>query len=108
MKIAGINCLRLINETTATALAYGIYKTDLPEGDPVHVVFVDVGHSHTQVGRRCVCSVRSDGLRCGSRGLRQGSMVQGPKLHALRRTGTGMPATPTMHTREPKCDMTVL
>ncbi|KAG2501566.1 hypothetical protein HYH03_000072 [Edaphochlamys debaryana] len=47
--IAGVNCLRLINETTATALAYGIYKTDLPETDPVHVVFVDIGHSHTQV-----------------------------------------------------------
>ncbi|GIL79849.1 hypothetical protein Vretimale_12448 [Volvox reticuliferus] len=48
-QIAGVNCLRLINETTATALAYGIYKTDLPEVEPVHVVFVDVGHSHTQV-----------------------------------------------------------
>ncbi|GLC40661.1 hypothetical protein PLESTB_000035600 [Pleodorina starrii] len=48
-QIAGVNCLRLINETTATALAYGIFKTDLPETDPVHVVFVDVGHSHTQV-----------------------------------------------------------
>ena len=50
-QIAGLNCLRLINETTATALAYGIYKTDLPETDPVHVVFVDVGHSSVQV--RC-------------------------------------------------------
>lgn len=49
-QIAGVNCLRLINETTATALAYGIYKTDLPETDPVHVAFVDVGHCHTQVG----------------------------------------------------------
>lgn len=47
--IAGLNCLRLMNETTATALAYGIFKTDLPETDPVHVAFVDVGHSSTQV-----------------------------------------------------------
>lgn len=47
--IAGLNCLRLVNETTATALAYGIFKTDLPENDPVHVAFVDVGHAHTQV-----------------------------------------------------------
>lgn len=39
-----------MNETTATALSYGIYKTDLPEGDPVHVVFVDIGFSSTQVG----------------------------------------------------------
>lgn len=48
-QIAGVNCLRLMNETTATALAYGIYKTDLPETDPVHVAFVDVGHASTQV-----------------------------------------------------------
>ena len=46
--IAGWSCLRLLNDTTATALAYGIYKTDLPEKDPVHVVFVDVGHAATQ------------------------------------------------------------
>ncbi len=38
-----------MNETTATALAYGIYKTDLPETDGVNVAFVDVGHSSTQV-----------------------------------------------------------
>ena len=47
--IAGLNCLRLINENTATALAYGIYKTDLPDTDPVNVAFVDMGHSSTQV-----------------------------------------------------------
>lgn len=47
--IAGLNCLRLMNENTATALAYGIFKTDLPEAEPVHVAFVDVGHSSTQV-----------------------------------------------------------
>ena len=51
-QIAGVNCLRLINETTATALAYGIYKTDLPEGEPVNVVFVDVGADAFQVGRQ--------------------------------------------------------
>lgn len=49
-QVAGLNCLRLLNETTATALSYGIYKTDLPDGDPVNVVFVDVGFSSTQVG----------------------------------------------------------
>jgi heat shock protein 4 len=49
--VAGLNCLRLVNETTATALAYGIFKTDLPDTDPVHVGFVDVGHSSTQVRR---------------------------------------------------------
>ena len=48
---AGLNVLRLMNETTATALAYGIYKQDLPgtEEKPRNVVFVDCGHSCLQV-----------------------------------------------------------
>jgi len=48
---AGLNVLRLMNETTATALAYGIYKQDLPgtEEKPRNVVFVDAGHSCLQV-----------------------------------------------------------
>ncbi|XP_003962711.2 heat shock 70 kDa protein 4L [Takifugu rubripes] len=50
-QIAGLNCLRLINDTTAVALAYGIYKQDLPapEERPRNVVFVDMGHSSFQV-----------------------------------------------------------
>ncbi|XP_061751172.1 heat shock 70 kDa protein 4L isoform X2 [Nerophis ophidion] len=50
-QIAGLNCLRLINDTTAVALAYGIYKQDLPtpEERPRNVVFVDMGHSSYQV-----------------------------------------------------------
>jgi heat shock 70kDa protein 4 len=51
-QIAGVNCLRVMNETTAAALAYGIYKTDLPETEVVHVVFVDIGHSSLQVRPR--------------------------------------------------------
>uniref|UniRef100_A0A1B6C8J9 Uncharacterized protein n=3 Tax=Clastoptera arizonana TaxID=38151 RepID=A0A1B6C8J9_9HEMI len=49
--IAGLNVLRLFNETTATALAYGIYKQDLPppEEKPRNVVFIDCGHSSLQV-----------------------------------------------------------
>ena len=47
--IAGLHPLRLIRETTTTALAYAIYKTDLPENDPINVSFVDIGHSSTQV-----------------------------------------------------------
>jgi len=48
---AGLNVLRLFNETAATALAYGIYKQDLPapEEPPRNVVFVDVGYSALQV-----------------------------------------------------------
>ncbi|NP_999881.1 heat shock 70 kDa protein 4a [Danio rerio] len=50
-QIAGLNCLRLMNDTTAVALAYGIYKQDLPapEEKPRTVVFVDVGHAGYQV-----------------------------------------------------------
>ncbi|KAL2099348.1 hypothetical protein ACEWY4_005828 [Coilia grayii] len=50
-QIAGLNCLRLINDTTAVSLAYGIYKQDLPGPDarPRNVVFVDIGHSAFQV-----------------------------------------------------------
>lgn len=51
--IAGVSCLRLLHETTAAALAYGIYKTDLPEGGedsaPINVAFVDAGASSFQV-----------------------------------------------------------
>lgn len=48
---AGLNVLRLLNETTATALAYGLYKQDLPapEEKPRNVVFVDCGNSNLQV-----------------------------------------------------------
>ena len=51
IEIAGLNPLKLINETTAIALAYGIYKTDLPEpGKKARTVaFVDVGYTQTQV-----------------------------------------------------------
>ncbi|EDR11689.1 uncharacterized protein LACBIDRAFT_189161 [Laccaria bicolor S238N-H82] len=48
--IAGLNTLRLINDTTATALGYGITKSDLPEAEnPRHVIFVDVGHAGLSV-----------------------------------------------------------
>jgi molecular chaperone DnaK (HSP70) len=50
-KMSGLNVLKLMNETTATALAYGIYKQDLPESDKParNVIFVDCGHTSTQV-----------------------------------------------------------
>jgi len=81
--VADVRCLRLVNETTAIALAYGIYKTDLPapapgsaeaaaaaaadaaapagsDGADVKVAFVDIGHSATQVS---VVSLRKAGLK---------------------------------------------
>ncbi|XP_055216323.1 heat shock protein 105 kDa isoform X2 [Gorilla gorilla gorilla] len=50
-QIVGLNCLRLMNDMTAVALNYGIYKQDLPSLDekPRIVVFVDMGHSAFQV-----------------------------------------------------------
>merc|ERR1719316_1390623 len=47
--IAGLNCLRLMNDVTASALSYGIYKTDMPADKPVHVAFVDMGAMDTSV-----------------------------------------------------------
>ena len=46
-EISGLKLLRLINDTTATALGYGIPRTDLPTADekPKRVAFVDIGHS---------------------------------------------------------------
>ncbi|KAF0693931.1 Aste57867_15151 [Aphanomyces stellatus] len=47
-KIAGLNCLRLMNEHTAVALGYGIYKSVrnlFKEDEAEHVMFIDLGHS---------------------------------------------------------------
>uniref|UniRef100_A0A8C7PD62 Heat shock protein 4a n=1 Tax=Oncorhynchus mykiss TaxID=8022 RepID=A0A8C7PD62_ONCMY len=61
-QIAGLNCLRLMNETTAVTLAYGIYKQDLPapEEKPRNVVFVDLGHSGYQVS---ICAFNKGKLK---------------------------------------------
>ncbi|QSS53508.1 hsp88-like protein [Histoplasma capsulatum var. duboisii H88] len=46
-EIAGLTCLRLINDSTAIALGWGITKFDLPSAEekPRRVAFVDIGHS---------------------------------------------------------------
>jgi heat shock protein 4 len=45
LEIAQVRCVRLMNETTAAALAWGMPKTDLPEDAPRHVCFIDMGHA---------------------------------------------------------------
>ncbi|KAF6843105.1 heat shock protein hsp88 [Colletotrichum musicola] len=47
-EIAGLKLLRLMNDTTAAALGWGITKLDLPapEEQPRRVAFVDIGHSN--------------------------------------------------------------
>jgi molecular chaperone DnaK (HSP70) len=49
-QVAGLNCLKLMNDTTAVALTYGLYQTALPEitEKPHTVVFVDMGYSSVQ------------------------------------------------------------
>lgn len=60
--IAGLNIIRLLNETTAIALQYGFYKTDLPAVimEPLNVAFVDFGYSQIQVS---VCAFNRGQLR---------------------------------------------
>ncbi|XP_071737495.1 heat shock 70 kDa protein 16-like [Rutidosis leptorrhynchoides] len=56
-RIAGLRPLRLLHDGTATALGYGLYKTDFPDSRggettttrTTNVVFVDIGHCDTQV-----------------------------------------------------------
>lgn len=48
-EIAGLNVLRLMHESTAVALSYGIYKSVrnlFHESEPQHVLFLDLGHSN--------------------------------------------------------------
>ncbi|KAE7995442.1 hypothetical protein FH972_000234 [Carpinus fangiana] len=58
--IAGLRPLRLMHDCTATALGYGIYKTDFSSAGPTYVVFVDIGHCDTQV---CVASFESGQMK---------------------------------------------
>lgn len=62
-KIAGLNCLKLMNDSTAVELNYGIYKEDLPGCDenPKVVVFVDMGHSAFQVS---ICAFNKGSVYC--------------------------------------------
>ncbi|TKA72856.1 Heat shock protein hsp88 [Friedmanniomyces simplex] len=60
--IAGLKVLRLINETTATALGYGITKLDLPgpEEKPRRTAFIDIGHSNYTCS---ICEFRKGELK---------------------------------------------
>jgi hypothetical protein len=46
-----LNVLKLLNDSTAVALAYGLYKQDLPapEEKPRNVFFVDFGYACMQI-----------------------------------------------------------
>ncbi|XP_071088579.1 heat shock 70 kDa protein 4-like [Haliotis cracherodii] len=61
-QMAGLNCLRLMNDTTAAALAYGIYKQDLPAETekPRNVIIIDFGYSSMQTA---ACSFHKGKLK---------------------------------------------
>lgn len=49
-RIAGLNPVRIVNEVTAAAVGYGVFKAnDLPEDEPKKVAFIDIGASSYQV-----------------------------------------------------------
>ena len=48
-KVAGLNIVKLMSETSATVLNYGIFRKKDLSDDPRLVAFVDVGHSNTSV-----------------------------------------------------------
>ncbi|XVF27861.1 hypothetical protein REPUB_Repub14bG0145600 [Reevesia pubescens] len=58
--IAGLKPLRLLHDCNATALGYGIYKTDFSDSGPIYTVFVDIGHCDTQV---CVVSFETGQMK---------------------------------------------
>ncbi|ODQ64790.1 heat shock protein [Nadsonia fulvescens var. elongata DSM 6958] len=43
--IAGLKPVRIINDTTAVAVNYGVFKNDLPDDKATNVAFVDIGHA---------------------------------------------------------------
>lgn len=60
--IVGLNVLRLMNDSTAVALAYGIFRNarnQFHETDSTNVMFVDVGHAASKV---CIASFVKDRL----------------------------------------------
>ncbi|ODQ78500.1 hypothetical protein BABINDRAFT_85352 [Babjeviella inositovora NRRL Y-12698] len=60
-KIAGLNPVRIVNEVTAAAVGYGVFKAnDLPEDEPKKIAFVDIGHSTYTVS---ICAVKRGELK---------------------------------------------
>ncbi|PJF16729.1 putative heat shock protein hsp88 [Paramicrosporidium saccamoebae] len=52
-EVAGLNCLRTVNDTTAAAVCYGMMKTDIPADKPKNVIILDIGFSSLKM---CVAS----------------------------------------------------
>jgi heat shock protein 4 len=65
-KIAGLNVLRLLNESTAVALDYGMWKNarNMFDEKTVNVMFVDVGYSSTWVSIVAYTKGKASTLSC--------------------------------------------
>jgi len=48
-KIAGLNCIRIINEPTAAALAYGLEKRSFIENNEYNILVCDIGGGTTDI-----------------------------------------------------------
>lgn len=44
-EVAGLNCLRTVNDVTAAAVTYGMMKTDIPSDKARLIAIVDIGHA---------------------------------------------------------------
>uniref|UniRef100_A0A0A9F874 Heat shock 70 kDa protein 16 n=1 Tax=Arundo donax TaxID=35708 RepID=A0A0A9F874_ARUDO len=65
--VAGLRPLRLMHDLAATALGYGLYRSDLGvAGGPTCVAFVDIGHCDTQVA---VVAFDASGMKVLSHGF---------------------------------------
>ena len=50
IKISGLNCLGLLNESSAICLVYGIQRLkEFDSNNKRNVIFIDFGHSHTSI-----------------------------------------------------------
>ena len=58
-RIADLNCLKLLNETTAIGLSYGLFRHAEFQDKPRHVVFFDLGYSKLTVS---VMAFKSSGF----------------------------------------------
>jgi len=73
--IQGLNCLRLMNEHTAVALGYGIYRSNEFGEDPRYVAFASMGHSTFSVcivkftNRRLELVSAASDSNCGGRDM---------------------------------------
>eukprot|EP00761_Pharyngomonas_kirbyi_P012330 gb/GECH01012357.1/.p1 GENE.gb/GECH01012357.1/~~gb/GECH01012357.1/.p1 ORF type:complete len:824 (+),score=230.29 gb/GECH01012357.1/:1-2472(+) len=47
-KVAGLNCLKLMNENTAAGLYFGMFNQE-PQEEPINIAFCDLGHSASTI-----------------------------------------------------------